>query len=95
MIHLSTQRDTSGFTLLEVMIATAIFVVSISIVYTLYSSVTGVVASVEAKSGRDLAAKTMIDRVSEDLSSVYVSDEGYLVIQSPTGFDECLETLFG
>ena len=88
MIHLSSQRDTSGFTLLEVMIATAIFVISISIVYTLYSSVTGVVASVEAKSGRDLAAKTMIDRLSEDLSSVYVSEEGYLVIQSATGFDE-------
>ncbi len=75
-----------GFTLLEVVVAITIFGLCISLVYVLYNSVSSVVAAVEHQAERDSAAKTVLDRLSEDLAAVYVGKGGYVFGEQPAGF---------
>ncbi len=71
-------EDSSGFTLLEVVVAITIFGLVISLVYVLYGSVTSIVAAVEQQASRDVSAKIILDRLSEDLSGVYMGEQGYV-----------------
>ena len=88
MIRKSGSVTGDGFTLLEVIIAITIFGICITLVYTLYSSVTSVVSSVEKQSARDLSAKIILDRVAADLSSVHVAEDGYVTVKESGGFLE-------
>ncbi len=67
-----------GFTLLEVVVAITIFGLAVSLVYVLYGSVTSIVAAVEQQASRDVSAKIILDRLSEDLTGVYMGEQGYV-----------------
>lgn len=80
-------RTKSGFTLLEVVIAITIFGICISLVYTLYNSVTSIVSSVEFEAKRATAVEITFNRISDDLKSLYIGQQGFLIGQQPGGFN--------
>jgi prepilin-type N-terminal cleavage/methylation domain-containing protein len=85
-VNRSVSGKKYGFTLLEVVVAITIFGLCISLVYVLYNSVTSIVTSVERQAERDSTAKTVLDRLSEDLAAVYVGKQGYVFAEQPGGF---------
>lgn len=71
-------RRQTGFTLLELLIAISIFVISISIVYGLYTSVLSVVHSVEDRIDLNNRVQMAFSRLSRDLSGLFRGEQGYL-----------------
>lgn len=87
MAEQSARENKSGFTLLEVVVAITIFGLVISLVYVLYGSVTSIVTAVERQASRDVSAKIILDRLSEDLSGVHMGEQGYVAGGEAGNFD--------
>lgn len=78
-----------GFTLLEVVIAIAIFAICISTVYGLYGSVLSVIQATEDKTSRNDQVRITFDRIAADLSGVHQSDQGvFKAVEAASAFDE-------
>lgn len=73
-----------GFTLLEVMIATAVFAICISIVYGLYTSIVSVVENVEERMQLNDGVQIAFARLSRDLQGLYRGDLGYFTSRDST-----------
>jgi type II secretion system protein J len=83
-----------GFTLLEVMIAVAIFGICISIVYGLYTSVVSVVENVEERMRLNDRVRIAFTRLSRDLHGLYRGEQGFLTGRDsvdPSGDEPVLE----
>jgi prepilin-type N-terminal cleavage/methylation domain-containing protein len=65
-------RRTSGFTLVEVLVATAIFVTVMSIVYSIFSSISGQIAKVEAEEERLKITAFLMRELSTTLASAFL-----------------------
>lgn len=70
-----SRRDRSGFTLLEILLAVFIFGTVLSIIYTSYTGTFRIVSETENQADIYRMARIALERISEDLASVYVSGE--------------------
>lgn len=68
----------SGFTLLEVLISIAIFAIVISSVYGAYKATFQTVGGTERQVTLAAAARVILERISDDLASLTIGDNGYL-----------------
>lgn len=68
-------EDLSGFTLLEILIAVFIFGTVLSIIYTSYTGTFRIVNETEYEADVYRMARIALERISEDLASVYVPRE--------------------
>ena len=72
-----SRGDRSGFTLLEILLAVFIFGTVISTIYSSYTGTFRIVSETENQADIYRMARIALERISEDLASVYVSeDEG-------------------
>jgi len=69
-------ENLSGFTLLEILIAMFIFSVVISTIYVSLTSTLRIVNEIEYQAETYRMARIALERMSEDLSSVYFPDQG-------------------
>ena len=67
------QTNPKGFTLLEILIATFLFGVVLTIIYTSYTGTMRVVDTAESQAEIYRMARIALERILEDLESVYVS----------------------
>lgn len=72
-----------GFTLLEVLISITLFAIVISSVYGAYRATFRTVSGTEWQVEVAAAARVVLDRMSHDLTSLHVGEDGYL--QGETG----------
>ena len=72
------KRISTGFTLLEVVIAITIFALCITVVYSLYGSVVTVVNNVEKRVETDQGGRIVLERISDDLRGMYMGRQGIL-----------------
>jgi type II secretion system protein J len=68
-----------GFTLLEVLIAIAIFAICVSTVYAVYGAMLSVINTAEAKVARNDQVRVAFDRLSKDLAGVHQSGLGFFI----------------
>ncbi len=66
-------RRTSGFTLLEVLLAMAILAVIITVIYTSFSTAERNIKQAEESRDDTDVARTLISRLSDDIANAYVS----------------------
>lgn len=71
-------RDRSGFTLLEILIAIFIFAIVISAVYGSYVTMLKSVDSTESRVDIDNKARIAMERITADLESVFLGQGGFL-----------------
>lgn len=78
-IHKKARRATRGFTLLEILVAVFILSVIISIIYAAYSGTFSMIDSTTRETEIYAMARIAMERIVEDLESVYVfePDKGY------------------
>ena len=74
----SRQMCASGFTLLEVLVAIAIFAIVISTVYAAYRATFFNVGGAEQQLAATDGARVVLQRFSDDLQSLYAQPGGYL-----------------
>lgn len=75
--------DKRGFTLLEVLIAIAIFAICVSTVYALYGAMLSVINNTEDLTARNDQVRITFDRLSKDLAGVHQSRFGFLFGREP------------
>ncbi|MBN1849653.1 MAG: prepilin-type N-terminal cleavage/methylation domain-containing protein [Deltaproteobacteria bacterium] len=75
MIHYQHNKKNTGFTLLEVLIALAIFAVIISILFPAYIGTFRNMDAAETDSDTYQMARITLDRMTEDLESAYLSQQ--------------------
>lgn len=75
-------RRRAGFTLLEVLIAIALFAIAVSIVYALYGTMVSVVDRVEEQMAHNDRVQVALERVNHDLVGLYRGERGYLIGRS-------------
>lgn len=67
-----------GFTLLEVLIAIAIFSIAVSVVYGLYAAILSTVQNAGDRTAQNERVQITFERVNSDLSGLYRGKQGYL-----------------
>lgn len=78
---MSSKKETdsaAAFTLLEVLIAITIFAITVSLVYSLYSSTISIVHNVEERVELNDRYRLVSEQVSNDLTALYRGESGYL-----------------
>ncbi len=68
-----------GFTLLEVLIAIAIFAIAVSVVYALYAAILSTVQNAGDRISQNERVQIAFERMSRDLTGLYHGKEGYLL----------------
>lgn len=67
-----------GFTLLELLVAIAVFAVSASLVYAIYDSVFSVVSHVDETAGLNRRARVVFEQMQLDLAGLYKGRSGHM-----------------
>ena len=75
---MDVRKGPEGFTLLELLVAMAIFAAVIAMVYGAYRSTFRITGDSEGKLQTGTMARVALDRISEDLETVYTGKGGYL-----------------
>ena len=78
MRFFKTVEDEVGFTLLEVLLAMALFAIVVSVVYVSYSATFRTAHNLEARIAVAAKARIVMDRLLEDLESIYLGHEGFI-----------------
>ncbi len=73
------RSNPQGFTLLELLVAVSIFAVVISMVYGAYRSTFRITSDSEAKLHFSAMARVAMDRITEDLETLYTGTGGYML----------------
>ncbi len=83
----------AGFTILEILMAVTILVIVVSIIYSTYASTTGVINECRQKVDLNYLAGTILDRMSEEISSAYyIAESGVLDFRGEDYEENGLET---
>jgi len=77
LLCFDNKTETQGFTLIELLLAIFIFGVVVSAVYGSYSATFYVVSSTEKKMAVATRARTVLERISEDLASLVQGENGF------------------
>lgn len=71
--------DRAGFTLLELLVAIAIFAVVISSVYGAYRATFHTISGTDEQVLHAAAARVIFERITEDLEALYTGEDGFFV----------------
>ncbi len=93
MIDAKVVKNTHGFTLLELLIAIFIFAIVVSSVYGTYTTTFKVVENVESETEVHHRARIALERIAEDLESVYQGSGGTMEGESQDIDSRRAETL--
>lgn len=74
MVVFSEKKSPSGFTLVEILIATAILAVIVSIVFTSYTGGMKIISETQSQSNIYSMARIASERIKEDLESSYIGN---------------------
>jgi len=81
-------RKTGGFTLLEILLAVFIFGIVMATLFGSFSAIFGNVETMENRASQYDMAKTCLDRMSEDLASLYITSSDMYPLYSSEKTEE-------
>jgi len=86
-------KGESGFTLLEVLLAMTLFSIVVSVIYGSYSATFRTANQLESRIGINNKARIVMERLVEDLESLYLGYDGFIKGESEDGQGVRADTL--